>query len=320
MSGQPDDGLGSTRALTDETGIITDTYDYSAYGELIDSTGNTENSYRYTGEQYDSSLGNYYLRARYYDPSAGRFTQMDTFQGWMDDPITLHKYAYGNMDPVNHTDPSGYFSLGSLSAGMNIAGVLARAAISRVGLSVANFIVDDDVNAKATSSRLGATIIFGMLGPKSGKTFVNLLSSKKCDNSFSNGTLVHTEEGLKPIENIQIGDKVLSFNDDSGENEYQPVIHLVHTEKEYTKYVIELESGEKINTTSDHKFHVLGESWVDAKNLEIGSLLSTEQGLVSVVGKTAVVENGFVYNLSVDVNHNFYGNYSPPSTLPANAI
>jgi len=72
--------------LSDSTGAITDTYDYSAYGAEIDSTGITENSYRYTGEQFDAESGNYYLRARYYDPSNGRFTQQDTFLGWENGP------------------------------------------------------------------------------------------------------------------------------------------------------------------------------------------------------------------------------------------
>ncbi len=41
------------------------------------------------------------------------------------DPITLHKYLYANADPVNNIDPSGNFSLVSISAGVNIAGVLS---------------------------------------------------------------------------------------------------------------------------------------------------------------------------------------------------
>jgi len=73
------DGLGSTRALTDSSGALTDTYDYTAYGTQIDATGSTLNSYKYTGEQFDANLNQYYLRARYYDPGVGRFTTMDTF-------------------------------------------------------------------------------------------------------------------------------------------------------------------------------------------------------------------------------------------------
>jgi RHS repeat-associated protein len=51
-----------------------------------------------------------YLRARYYDPNVGRFATMDSFRGFSQDPVSLHKYAYGNMDPINNIDPSGHLS------------------------------------------------------------------------------------------------------------------------------------------------------------------------------------------------------------------
>lgn len=115
------DGLGSTRALSDELGVVSDTYDYQAFGEILNQTGATENSYLYTGEQFDSGLDQYYLRARYYDQGVGRFTQMDTWMGRNSDPVTLHKYLYANVDPANGIDPSGNMTLAGLSAGMNSA-------------------------------------------------------------------------------------------------------------------------------------------------------------------------------------------------------
>lgn len=105
------DGLGSTRALTNNAGTITDTYTYDAFGLLLKKTGDTENNYLYTGEQYDPNIGFYYLRARYMNPCIGRFINMDIWEGNIYDPVTLHKYLYANADPVNHIDPSGMFSL-----------------------------------------------------------------------------------------------------------------------------------------------------------------------------------------------------------------
>jgi uncharacterized protein RhaS with RHS repeats len=52
---------------------VTDTYDYDAFGNKINSTGTTPNNFLYRGEMYDSDLGLYYLRARYYNPLTGRF-------------------------------------------------------------------------------------------------------------------------------------------------------------------------------------------------------------------------------------------------------
>ena len=104
------DGHGTVRALANENGKITDTYTYDAFGNLISSTGSTANSYRYCGEQFDSTTGLYYLRARYMNPSVGRFISMDTYQGSNADPISLHKYLYANSNPVTYTDPSGFYA------------------------------------------------------------------------------------------------------------------------------------------------------------------------------------------------------------------
>lgn len=107
------DGQMSTRQLTDDNGsssAVTDHYKYDAFGQqLLATPGSTANKYLYTGEQYDSDLGQYYLRARYYDQGNGRFMSRDGFAGLMRDPTSLHKYAYAFVDPVNNSDPSGLF-------------------------------------------------------------------------------------------------------------------------------------------------------------------------------------------------------------------
>jgi RHS repeat-associated protein len=61
----------------------------------------------YRGEQFDSDLGLYYLRARYYNAGTGRFMSRDPEDGEAHDPKTLHKYLYANGDPVNRIDPRG---------------------------------------------------------------------------------------------------------------------------------------------------------------------------------------------------------------------
>ncbi|MCC6220523.1 MAG: type IV secretion protein Rhs [Deltaproteobacteria bacterium] len=118
------DGLGSTRGLSDATETLTDTYDYEAFGELLSSAGSTPNSYLFAGEQLDSSTGKYYLRARYYTPFNGRFSQMDSFSGFASRPASLNKFIYANSNPVSYTDPSGQISIGAVSATVAISGVL----------------------------------------------------------------------------------------------------------------------------------------------------------------------------------------------------
>jgi len=64
----------------------------------------------FRGEQYDSDLGLYYLRARYYNPLTGRFMSRDPEDGKLTDPKSLHKYLYADGDPVNVIDPRGQSS------------------------------------------------------------------------------------------------------------------------------------------------------------------------------------------------------------------
>jgi RHS repeat-associated protein len=105
------DGLGSTRALTDSAGAVSNRYMYDAFGSLLNQTGVTSNSYLFAGQQRDASLGLDYLRARYYDPATGRFVSRDAFPGFEEQPLSLNKYLYALANPVNRTDPSGNFTL-----------------------------------------------------------------------------------------------------------------------------------------------------------------------------------------------------------------
>ena len=105
------DAQGSTRALTDSSGDLTDEYIYDAFGELLQKTGITDNDYLYTGQRLESATGQYHLRARDYDPLIGRFTTRDTFPGDATVPLSMNSYLYVHANPVNFVDPTGRFAL-----------------------------------------------------------------------------------------------------------------------------------------------------------------------------------------------------------------
>ncbi len=113
------DGLGSVRALATAAGVVTDRYNYDAYGIPLVSSGTTFNNYRFLGEQYEPHLGLIYLRARYVSPHLGRFASRDPFSGLWTDPMSLHRFLYAGADPVNRIDPTGYYYF-QLTIGLNL--------------------------------------------------------------------------------------------------------------------------------------------------------------------------------------------------------
>ena len=98
------DGLGSVTSLTDPTGAVAATYTYDSFGFMTASTGTATNWFRYTARQFDSDTALYYYRARFYDPTTGRFLS--------EDPIGskgsgTNFYRYVRNSPIYFTDPSG---------------------------------------------------------------------------------------------------------------------------------------------------------------------------------------------------------------------
>jgi RHS repeat-associated protein len=142
------DGHGSTRSVVDAALALAQKYAYDAYGNMLPGLGlhaepaTALTSLLYSGEQTDAT-GLQYLRARYYDPTTGRFNRLDPFAGRIQDPLSLHKYLYTHGDPVMGTDPSGLTTLAEIkvSASTLMSSVSARfsAAIATGGAAVGRF-------------------------------------------------------------------------------------------------------------------------------------------------------------------------------------
>ena len=113
-------GAAGNRTAVTELSGRTVNYTYDAFGNLIEATGNTPNEHLFAGEQYDPNIGFYYLRARYLNPSSGRFWTVDTYEGVSYDPASLHKYLYVGADPANKVDPTGHGALVDVLGTINV--------------------------------------------------------------------------------------------------------------------------------------------------------------------------------------------------------
>lgn len=103
-------GHGDVIGLLYDNGTVANTYDYDEFGNLITQQEKTYNPFKYAGEYQDSESGLYYLNARYYDPSMGRFLNEDSYEGQIDNPLSLNNYAYVNNNPLGYIDPSGHIT------------------------------------------------------------------------------------------------------------------------------------------------------------------------------------------------------------------
>jgi len=98
------DGLGSATSLSSAAGSIANTYTYDSFGKLTNSTGSLVNPFRYTARESDTETGLYYYRARYMDPSTGRFISEDPA---MFDSGQINFYDYVANSPLTNFDPTG---------------------------------------------------------------------------------------------------------------------------------------------------------------------------------------------------------------------
>ncbi|MBW7476087.1 hypothetical protein K0T92_15180 [Paenibacillus oenotherae] len=288
-------------------GSLINSYKYDAFGVEIDSDTADTNPFRYGGQYFDEETDTYYLRARNYQPGIGRFTTEDTYKGQIADPLTLNLYAYAQNNPLMYHDPTGHF--------IDI--------IADIG-----FAIYDTIELIRDPSWENA----GYLALDVGSAFVPFLSGtgaavrtathvddvmkhsdevydlyNKC-NCFTSGTKVLTDKGEKPIEDIEVGDMVLSKDDTTGEVAYKEVLGLFQKQAEEIHYVHI--GDEIIEVTGEHPFWLDGKGWTLVKDLKVGDLLVTSDGTKLAIDKIEKEpRQATVYNFEVeDFNSYFVSN------------
>lgn len=292
--------MGSLQAATTTGDSAAFRERYTPFGEAIVNTASNDNLAGFTGHIKDKATGLNYMQARYYDPVIGRFLSVDPVT-FMDTglPGQFNRYAYTWNDPINANDPDGEF--------LNF---VAKFVVD-VGLEVAiQAASGQDINLGAAAK--GAAL--GVLDPTKTARKVAKLgklanTARKANKTccFVAGTLVETEFGLRPIEEIELGDKVLARNPITGETTLKSVTDLIRL-NERQIWEVSLsgnnDASEFFETTDDHPWWVVDAdgngSWKDTAELSVGMIVTTSDDQTMII--TKVVETNRIdatYNLTI---------------------
>lgn len=125
------DKMGSIVATSNSSGAVTNKNKYSTFGEITTLAGTT---FGFTGQRYDSELGLYYYKMRYYSPKLGRFLQPDPI-GYTGEDFNL--YTYVGNSPLRYTDPMGLRYFGGMTSEQLDAAALL---IAGMALAMAGFV------------------------------------------------------------------------------------------------------------------------------------------------------------------------------------
>ena len=133
-------GQGDITGLIDMAGTQVVSYVYDTWGKLVSVEGSLKDSvglknpYRYRGYRYDTETGLYYLQSRYYNPEMGRYINADDveFIGASGTPLGYNLFAYCENNPVNNSDPSGYWGIKFLPTNVKLSIILGSAVIGAI--------------------------------------------------------------------------------------------------------------------------------------------------------------------------------------------
>ena len=326
---------GKLNSIVDNNGMpITDTNSIAIINPL-----------RYRGYYYDNETGYYYLQSRYYDPEICRFINADLpeySQIQKDGQAGINLFAYCENDPVNNSDINGNKKIPNwVKIAIGTAGIVAAviAAVTTGGAAIPALIaaLKTVVGSMAVSMAIGGVIgyiVGGKEGLKQGLidgaidgyawggaiSAVSAISkavkiaktgqyvSSAC---FVAGTPILSIDGFMPIEKVNIGDLVLSYNPNTQESEYKTVKRIFSTE---TNTIVRLTiDGEEIITTNNHPFLKCDGCWIAASKLVTGDRLISRDN-TEVVVNSVVIENLnekiTVYNFEVEDFHTYFVGYS----------
>ncbi|WP_051311232.1 RHS repeat-associated core domain-containing protein [Zooshikella ganghwensis] len=295
------DLTGTPVAASDESGNLLWREEYTPYGEQLTQDKKSDSNRRgFTGHVQDRDLGLVYMQARYYDPVLGRFLAYDPAGVNPELPFTFNRYAYGNNNPYGYADPDGELAF------------LIPAVIWGVGAAMTAYDTyqtyqNEGAAAAAQSLAVDGAITavsggVGKLATKAGRSVFKWAKRSPC-GCFAAGTLVKTKEGLKPIEEVKLGDLLAAKDEETGEIAWKPVIKQhIYENRPLNTLVLQTSAQNpvELTVTDDHPFWVKGKGWVKSVNLNVGDEVANyETGWHKVVSWTSLNTAGTTYNFDV---------------------
>jgi len=330
--------------LVDEQGQEVAYYTYDPFGKVLSAEGDMAevNPLRYRGYFYDETTGFYYLQSRYYDPAICRYINADSYLSTGQGFLGYNAFAYCANNPVNYTDSSGNFFdtiFDVISIGFSIADVIANPTdpwawaglagdlidlvpfVSGVGETVKAIGTVADVVDVVDDVRDAAKVVDAIDNiHDTGKIVDNISDSGDVFSAYSKidpgcpggwcfvaGTLVYTEEGNIPIEDIEIGDYVWATDPETGELELKQVLNLFRNVTEELTHIYV--DGEEIVCTPGHDFYSPAYGWIDAEELQTGDVLVLPNGDYVFVEDAYTEELDLpvtIYNFEVEDFHTYF--------------
>ncbi len=213
---------GDIVAIYSNDGVKLISYIYDAWGSFTTtyhnggaSTAAAKNPFKYRGYYYDSDLGLYYLRSRYYDPVTGRFINADGYVSTGQGLIGHNMYAYCNNNPIMYVDFMGEFPwliLGIMFVGAVAGGVLAYFTDTKIGSTIEESQNIEDENGSnltdseelTTEDRVVNTVLGVGLGLVSAGTVIILVGTGAA-LIVGSGTVVIGILGVTGYQAVAIG-------------------------------------------------------------------------------------------------------------------
>jgi RHS repeat-associated protein len=306
-------GHGDVVSLRNKSGEILKSYSYDIWGNVESEVSNKtiSNPFLYAGEYFDSATNLQYLRARWYDPSQGRFISEDRYAGDIKNPLSLNYYTYAENNPLKYVDPSGH----AVETLLDLAsiGYSSYQLAKNPSLANAGFLLWD-VTAALVPFLPGSYMAKGAKAitktvDKGKDVKKGKVPQKGSCNCFTAGTKIQTEDGEKNIEEIRVGDKVLAKDENNPNSDlaFKQVTALFRSQRDD---IIMLNVGKQvIETTNNHPFWVEDKGWVFADELRIGDQLLQADGNTLTINNIEFIKLDkpvTVYNFEVSDYHTYY--------------